>query len=85
MPLLHVLKTGCQWRQLPHDFPYWKTVYTRFRRLSIKGKSEDIYKDLVGKERCTQGQSTDLAFAVADSQSVKTTDAAHERGFDGKK
>ena len=30
--ILYVLKTGCQWRNLPHDLPPWKTVYYHFRR-----------------------------------------------------
>jgi len=30
--ILYVVKTGCQWRALPGDFPYWKTVYTYFLR-----------------------------------------------------
>ena len=29
--VLYVLKTGCQWRALPSDFPKWKTVYEYFR------------------------------------------------------
>ena len=28
--ILYVLKTGCQWRALPSDFPKWKTVYSYF-------------------------------------------------------
>jgi|1048.fasta_scaffold78392_2 putative transposase len=30
---LRNLKTGCQWRQLPKDFPNWKTVYSFFMRM----------------------------------------------------
>lgn len=29
--VLYVLKTGCQWRALPHEYPAWETVYTYFR------------------------------------------------------
>ena len=28
--IFYVLRTGCQWRYLPHDFPPWKTIYTYF-------------------------------------------------------
>ncbi|WP_375316292.1 transposase [Wolbachia endosymbiont (group A) of Colletes cunicularius] len=24
----YMMRTGCQWRQLPKDFPPWKTVYS---------------------------------------------------------
>jgi transposase len=30
--MFYVLRTGCQWRQLPHDFPPWGTVAAQFRR-----------------------------------------------------
>jgi len=30
--ILYVVRTGCQWRILPHDFPKWKTVYNNFLR-----------------------------------------------------
>lgn len=35
--LLYLLKTGCQWRQLPHDFPKWTIVYYYYRIWSAKG------------------------------------------------
>ncbi len=35
--LLYLLKTGCQWRQLPHDFPKWSTVYYYYRIWLAKG------------------------------------------------
>ncbi len=36
--LLYLLKTGCQWRHLPHDFPKWRTVHKYFQDWSDKGK-----------------------------------------------
>ena len=44
--ILYVVKTGCQWRMLPKDFPPWKTVYRYFRRLSKLGVWEKVLKDL---------------------------------------
>jgi transposase len=35
--ILYVLKTGCQWRQLPSEFGYWAKVYARFRRWRLSG------------------------------------------------
>ena len=29
--VLYVLKSGCQWRMLPSDFPKWRTVHEYFR------------------------------------------------------
>jgi putative transposase len=33
--IFYVLKTGCGWRELPHDFPKWKTVYHYFRQFRL--------------------------------------------------
>jgi putative transposase len=30
--IFYVLKTGCQWRQLPREFPPWTAVYYYYRR-----------------------------------------------------
>jgi len=30
--VLYVLRTGCQWRALPRDFPKWSTVYAYFAK-----------------------------------------------------
>lgn len=30
--ILYVLKTGCQWSALPHDFPKYKTVHSYFMK-----------------------------------------------------
>ena len=35
--ILYVLRTGCAWRELPHDLPPWDTVYGYFRRWSKEG------------------------------------------------
>jgi putative transposase len=35
--ILYIVKTGAQWRQLPNDFPPWKTVYDPFSRWNKKG------------------------------------------------
>jgi transposase len=34
--LLYVLKSGCQWRMLPSDFPKWRTVHEYYRQWSKK-------------------------------------------------
>jgi len=38
--VLYVLKSGCQWRMLPSDFPNWEVVYSYFRKWNTK-PSED--------------------------------------------
>jgi transposase len=41
--ILYILKTGCQWRQLPHEFPAWSAVYYYFRRWSGDGTWERLH------------------------------------------
>ncbi len=50
--LLYLLHTGCQWRDLPHDFPAWQTVYGYFRRFQKSGLLEQINQRL--RERVRQ-------------------------------
>jgi transposase len=34
--VLYVLKSGCQWRMLPTDYPNWNSIYAHFRKWSTK-------------------------------------------------
>ena len=49
--VLYVTKTGCQWRQLPHDFPPYSTVYSFFRRAKLSGLWDRILEYLVKENR----------------------------------
>ena len=40
--ILYVVKTGCHWRYISHDFPHWKSNYNYFRHLSLNKIWEDI-------------------------------------------
>ncbi len=83
--VFYLVKTGCQWRNLPSDFPKWKTVYTFFRRACINGTWDKVQRELVSKTRITKGKNENPTYALIDSQSVKTTAANENRGYDGKK
>lgn len=39
--VLYVLKSGCQWRMLPAEFPTWRTCYEYFRKWSAKRAGHD--------------------------------------------
>lgn len=83
---LYVLRSGCQWRMLPHEFPPWQDVYKHFRRWTDKGLFERMYDRLRAHERQRQGRAPEPTAAVLDSQSVKTSPQGGPRGFDaGKK
>lgn len=47
--VFYLVKTGCQWRNLPKDFPKWKTVYSFYRRACLNGIWDIIHKVLVKK------------------------------------
>ena len=82
--VLYVKTTGCQWRQLPHDFPPYSTVYSFFRRAKLSGLWDQILEHLV-KESRKNANRNEQPNAIIDSQSVKTTGPSEERGIDGGK
>jgi putative transposase len=72
--LLYLLRTGCAWRHLPHDFPKWQTVYHYFRRWPDDGTLQRIHDALRRRVRIRAGREPEPSAAVLDSQSVKTTE-----------
>lgn len=83
--VLYIVKTGCQWRLLPHDYPKWSTVKSFYYRAIEKGIWEKVMQSLVTKTRVNAGRGENPSYALIDSQSVKTTTDAHNRGYDGGK
>lgn len=71
--LLYVVKTGCQWRQLPANFPPWKTVHEQFRVWRDDGTWERAGRVLREQGRRSNGRNAAPTVAILDSQSVKTT------------
>jgi len=49
--IFYQLKNGCQWRDLPTDFPNWQTVYSQFRRWQLDGTWETVLHALARRER----------------------------------
>lgn len=83
--VLYIVKTGCQWRQLPNDFPNWKTVYSFYERAIMSGIWDKIRAMLVRKSRIANGRNPEPSYGLIDSCSRKTAFAAQNRGFDGGK
>lgn len=72
--IFYVLRSGCAWRLLPHDFPNWHTVYNHFRDWENQGIWERINAKLVKKWRFAAGRNEKPTGAIIDSQTVRTTE-----------
>jgi transposase len=90
--ILYVLKEGCTWRGLPHDFPKWNIVCHYYQIWGATGKNGEaslfdrILRELVLSERVICRREAKTTMVIMDSQSVKNTDTTGEKGYDaGKK
>jgi transposase len=86
--ILYVNRTGCAWRQLPHDFPLWATVFWYFTKWREEGVVDRLHDALRDRVRDAEGRDPMASAGCVDAQSVKGGDTvgAAVRGFDaGKK
>src|ERR1700682_4192644 len=70
--VFYVVRSGCAWRLLPHDYPAWQTVYGYYRHWSQDWTWKFIHDTLRDCVRKTAGRTVAPTAAIIDSQSVKT-------------
>ena len=84
--IMYILKTGCQWRMLPKDFPPYNTVFYYFSKWKHEGVFEELMDTLHRMVRKLMGGRTPPGLGIIDSRSVKSSHHVDtDRGIDGDK
>jgi putative transposase len=83
--VFYILRSGCQWRYLPTDFPPKSTVWRYFNEWRHNGTLDVIHDLLRRKVRTAEKPYHPRTSASVDSQSVDTTSGGEQRGRDNAK
>src|SRR5919199_1392312 len=84
--LRYIIKTGAQWRQMPHDLPPWAAVYQQAQRWLAAGCFEALLDDLRAVLREALGRSADPSAVIIDARTLRSSPESGERaGYDGGK
>jgi transposase len=81
-----IVRTGSQWRYMPHDLPPWEAVYQQTRRWLAAGVFEAMVHDLRVLLRLSEGRTPAPTAAILDSRTLQSTpESGHRGGWDGHK
>lgn len=67
--MLWILRTGCQWREMPEHYGKWQSVYARFRKWQEDGTFEKIFHAL--------NEDAEVEYLCIDSTAVKVHESAN--------
>ena len=81
-----IVRTGAQWRWLPHDLPPWQAVYQQTQRWLKAQVFEALVHDLRAVLRIAEGRQEEPTAAIFDSRTLQSTPESGQRaGYDGAK
>ena len=83
--IMYLVKTGCQWRMLPINFPKWQLVYFYYKKWVEDEVFDKVLDKLRCKQRLRQGQNARATLGIADSQTVKWGNNRSLKSYDGNK
>ena len=80
--ILYLLRTGCSWQHLPHEFPPWGTTHYYYRLFRLDGTWESVHDRLRERVRRKAGRKPTPSAGIVDSQSIKC-DAPRKKSCHG--
>ena len=80
--VFYVLRTGCQWRSMPHDLVKWWIAYRWFRTLAKDGTWQRIHDGLHARVRNDEGRAAEPTACALDSQSAQSSEGGEDISFD---
>lgn len=85
--IFYLADNGAKWRNLPRDFPPWRTIYGLFSRWWSGGEVTAVHNDLRDRLRVAAGRDFDPSAAIIDSQTVRAAETVGTatRGWDAAK